>query len=238
MQLLLTDVLAGLHKLWNSPTEVHRHNPLVASRDNYDRLGYGPDAAARDSRYSRPVSPTVMLRSHTSAGVPALLDSLRGETGRCDVPHVLPGLVYRRDSVDRTHVGTPHQLDLWRLRARGMIGLTDLHQLIAAVVAAVLPGAQWRAVPTTHPYTAHGHQLNVMVQGEWGLNWPNAAWSQRPFSGPPGWTRGAGPGWPRGWGRTARSCCRRASRISGCCARRIRACRASCRICCPGAPFR
>ena len=26
-----------------------------------------------------------------------------------------PGVVYRRDSIDRLHSGTPHQLDLWRV---------------------------------------------------------------------------------------------------------------------------
>jgi phenylalanyl-tRNA synthetase alpha chain len=177
MQLLLADVVAALERLWGVPSRTHRLNPLVATADNYDRLGYSPDDVTRDSRYSRHVSPTVMLRSHTSAGIPALLDSLRGELGHYDELHVLPGLVYRRDAIDRTHVGAPHQVDLWRLKARGLLGPSDLDAMMAAVVGAVLPASehpdvQWRSTPARHSYTAAGRQLDVLVsqpdgRGEW-----------------------------------------------------------------------
>lgn len=167
MQDLLAAVLGALDAVWKIPQRLHRLNPLVSVRDNYDRLGYSPVAATRDARYTRQVSPTVMLRSHTSAGIPAILDGLSGTEDRYDALHVLPGLVYRRDSVDRTHVGTPHQLDLWRLKSRALLGLSDLRAMMAAVVDAVLPGGQWRATPTQHPYTAHGHQLDVLIDGEW-----------------------------------------------------------------------
>lgn len=168
MQLLLADVVAALERLWGVPSRTHRLNPLVSTADNYDRLGYSPDDVTRDSRYSRHVSPTVMLRSHTSAGLPALLDSLRGELGHYDELHVLPGLVYRRDAIDRTHVGAPHQVDLWRLRARGLLGPSDLDAMMAAVVEAVLPASlhpdvKWRATPARHSYTAAGRQLDVLV---------------------------------------------------------------------------
>ncbi|MEJ1178455.1 MULTISPECIES: PheS-related mystery ligase SrmL [unclassified Pseudarthrobacter] len=168
MQLLLADVVAALERLWAVPSRTHRLNPLVATADNYDRLAYSPDDVTRNSRYSRHVSPTVMLRSHTSAGIPALLDSLRGELGHYDELHVLPGLVYRRDAIDRTHVGAPHQLDLWRLKARGLLGTSDLEAMMAAVVEAVLPAplhpdVQWRATPARHSYTAAGRQLDVLV---------------------------------------------------------------------------
>lgn len=168
MSLLLADITRALQSLWNIGAETHRLSPLVATADNYDRLGYSPDDVTRDSRYSRHVSPTVMLRSHTSAGVPALLDSLCTEMGHYDRLHALPGLVYRRDSIDRTHVGAPHQVDLWRLKARGLLGAAELDQMMAAVVEAVLPAAlhpdvAWRAIPATHSYTDTGRQLDVLV---------------------------------------------------------------------------
>ncbi|WP_267895899.1 tRNA ligase subunit PheS family protein [Renibacterium salmoninarum] len=152
MQELLAELLAQLNVQWQVPQELHRLNPLVATRDNYDRLGYSAGAITRDSRYSRHVSPTVMLRSHTSAGIPALLESLQSTDDRYDVLHVLPGLVYRRDAVDQQHVGTPHQLDLWRVKARGLLGLDELKSMMAAVAEAALPGCRWRAIPTSHPY--------------------------------------------------------------------------------------
>ncbi|MGA7205409.1 MAG: hypothetical protein WBX27_12355, partial [Specibacter sp.] len=167
MSVLLEDVAAALAAHWNVPLATHRHSPLVATVDNYDRLGYSPDDVTRDSRYSRHVSPTVMLRSHTSAGVPALLDSLRNVQDRYDTLHVLPGLVYRRDAVDRTHVGTPHQVDLWRLQSRGWLGVAELTDMVGVVVETVLPGAQWRAVPSAHSYTTAGVQLDVRLGGAW-----------------------------------------------------------------------
>ena len=168
MSLLLADITTALERLWSIRAETHRLSPLVATADNYDRLGYSPDDVTRDSRYSRHVSPTVMLRSHTSAGVPALLDALRHEMGHYDRLHALPGLVYRRDSIDRTHVGAPHQVDLWRLKARGLLGPAALDEMMAAVVEAVLPAAlhpdvEWRATPATHSYTDTGRQLDVLV---------------------------------------------------------------------------
>ena len=83
---------------WPIPHDVRRTSPLVAVADNYDNLGYSPAAVTRDARYSRYVSPTVMLRSHTSAGVPAGLRSMSGAdepaagaagsglSARCDRP--------------------------------------------------------------------------------------------------------------------------------------------------------
>ncbi|MHA7303825.1 PheS-related mystery ligase SrmL [Arthrobacter sp. TMN-49] len=167
MSAMLASVTDALAALWGVPVVEHRPSPLVSVRDNYDRLGFSPTDITRDARYSRQVSPTVMLRSHTSAGMPAVLDSLRPELGHYDTLAVLPGLVYRRDAVDRTHVGTPHQVDLWRLRSRGLLTVPDLTAMLGTVVEAVLPGARWRAVPSPHPYTTAGVQLDVHVRGEW-----------------------------------------------------------------------
>ena len=154
----LTDPAAGPHALQvavdrveaavaaATGVSVHRHrpNPVVAVADNYDRLGYPPDAAARDARYSRYLTADLMLRAHTSAAMPLLHERIAaGElyAGEHDLVLSVPGLTYRRDVVDRQHVGEPHQLDVWRLR-RGGTALTvdDLEAQVATVVEAVLPG--------------------------------------------------------------------------------------------------
>jgi hypothetical protein len=66
--------------------------------------------------------------------MPAVLDSLRGELGHYDRLHVLPGLVYRRDAIDRTHVGAPHQMDLWRIKARGLLRPEQVNVLLRLVL--------------------------------------------------------------------------------------------------------
>ena len=87
---------------------------VVTVTDNYDRLRYDAAAVTRDRRYSRYVDDRRMLRSHTTARIPALLDGLADDE---DVLLSVPGVCYRRDVIDRRHVGEPHQLDLWRVRA-------------------------------------------------------------------------------------------------------------------------
>jgi phenylalanyl-tRNA synthetase alpha chain len=107
---------------------------------------------------------TVMLRSHTTAGVPPALRALAAEPDPpADLLLVLPGLVYRRDVIDRMHVGEPHQVDLWRI-VRGDV---DLDDMLGTLVEAVLPGARRRTVPARHPYTEQGRQLDVRIGDEW-----------------------------------------------------------------------
>ena len=68
---------AALAKSWGIDARTARTSPLVSVSDNYDKLGFEPSAVTRDQRYSRYVSPTVMLRSHTSASVHRCLEALR-----------------------------------------------------------------------------------------------------------------------------------------------------------------
>lgn len=64
-------------------------------------------------------------------------------------------------------MGTPHQVDLWRVSSGTTLTPTDLESMIGQLVEAVLPGAQWRAVPAEHPYTTNGRQVDVLVEDEW-----------------------------------------------------------------------
>jgi phenylalanyl-tRNA synthetase alpha chain len=143
----------------------HDH-PLVSVEDNYGELGYPPDAVTRDARYTRYASETCMLRSHTTAMIPpALRELARRPTP--DIVLVCAGLVYRRDAVDRIHTGTPHQMDLWRITTGPLMTSADLDELIETVVHTALPGAVYRTVPASHPYTEAGRQVDVLVDGDW-----------------------------------------------------------------------
>lgn len=168
--LVASSVVAALVSSWGCEHRTIRHHPIVSTDDNYDRLGFPADAVSRDARYSRYVSETCLLRTHTSAMVPSALRALAGEGARRpgDVLLACPGLVYRRDAIDRLHTGTPHQLDLWRI-TDARLTVDDLEAMIAVVVAAALPGARHRTVPAEHPYTEHGRQIDVRSPdgGEW-----------------------------------------------------------------------
>jgi phenylalanyl-tRNA synthetase alpha chain len=143
---------------------VYRGPRIVAVEDNYDVLGYERSAVTREARYTRYVSDTQMLRSHTSAMVPAALCTLRDPR---DALVACPGMVYRRDAIDRLHTGTPHQLDLWRVVRDATMSAGDLKEMIEIVIRAALPGAEWRVEPRAHPYTTDGLQIDVENGDEW-----------------------------------------------------------------------
>ena len=163
MQQLVAGATDALRLRWGCPVLVHRASRVVAVEDNYDALGYPPDGPARETRYTRYVDAGRLLRSQTSAAVPSALRQL-APTAPDDVLVCAPGLVYRRDAIDRLHVGEPHQLDLWRISARRM-ATADLDAMVAAVVEALLPGARWRTLPASHPYTQDGREVEVLAGG-------------------------------------------------------------------------
>lgn len=171
IQLVADELLSAVSGAWPAEVRTQRGGPVVALEDNYDHLGYGRDAVTRDARYTRYVDAGHVLRSHSSAMIAPALRSLAAEaaTGSAptDVLLAAPGMCYRRDSVDWQHTGTPHQMDLWRVRSGHRCGPADLEQMIGLVVGAVLPGSSWRAVPAKHPYTVGGRQLDVLLDDQW-----------------------------------------------------------------------
>jgi phenylalanyl-tRNA synthetase alpha chain len=165
MQLLIDRILSALQARWGCPLRVHRAHPAVPVEHNYDRLHYPPGGAARDARYTRYVSETTVLRTQTSAMIPPLLAHVAAHPPD-DVLLACPGLVYRRDEIDRLHTGEPHQMDLWRV-VRGRLGVDALREMVAAVLEAALPGREYRCNPADHPYTTDGVELEVRAGDEW-----------------------------------------------------------------------
>jgi len=64
-------------------------------------------------------------------------------------------------------VGTPHQVDLWRIARDHPVGAADLREMVETLVGAVLPGAQWRTEAASHPYTTDGLQIDVRIPDGW-----------------------------------------------------------------------
>jgi phenylalanyl-tRNA synthetase alpha chain len=169
IQLLIDLAVAALTAAWDCHVYLARGPRVVSLADNYDALGFPPDAVTRDSRYTRYVDRDHMLRSHATAMIPAALRSL-SDGGPEDILIVCPGITYRRDAIDRLHSGTPHQLDLWRI-ARHVLGEEDLEEMIRLLADALFPGRSYRWEPRCHPYTLNGRQVDVDADGEWVEVW-------------------------------------------------------------------
>jgi phenylalanyl-tRNA synthetase alpha chain len=165
MQRLIDAIREALAARWGCEVRIHRAHPVVPLEHNYDRLHYPPDGAARNARYTRYVSETTVLRSHSTAMVPPALARASADPPR-DLLLMCPGLVYRRDQIDRLHTGEPHQMDLWRVALR-RLDEGDLQEMVDAVIGAALPGAEYRITPSPHPYTLAGVQMDVRADGEW-----------------------------------------------------------------------
>jgi phenylalanyl-tRNA synthetase alpha chain len=165
IQLLVDAAVTRLAAAWGCQVRWHRGPRVVPVEDNYDRLRIPPDAVSRDVRYTRYVDQRRLLRSHATAMVPAALRALAADPVD-DVLLVCPGVVYRRDAIDRLHAATPHQLDLWRI-ARRPLGQADLDEMVRLLVEALTPGWPYRSEPRLHPYTLDGRQVDVCWDGEW-----------------------------------------------------------------------
>jgi phenylalanyl-tRNA synthetase alpha chain len=172
IQLLAHAAVSALEAAWNrdgASCEVRwcRGPRIVPISDNYDRLGYDPADVTRAARYTRYVDEKRMLRSHATAIVPAALrDLAAARHPTADVLLACPGISYRRDAIDWQHTGTPQQLDLWRISNRELTG-HDLDEMIAVLLAALVPGLRCRPEPRVHPYTTSGRQLDVLHDGVW-----------------------------------------------------------------------
>jgi phenylalanyl-tRNA synthetase alpha chain len=121
---------------------------------------------SRDVRYTRYLSHDVVLRPHSTAHIPQALRELAADAVD-DVLLVIPGIVYRRDSIDRTHTGTPHQVDLWRIRRGKPLDTRDLDVMTRVVVERATPGRLNRHLDAFHPYTLEGRQVEVADGDEW-----------------------------------------------------------------------
>ncbi|HZA82062.1 MAG TPA: hypothetical protein VFC13_11405 [Actinomycetes bacterium] len=165
IQLLIDAAVAGVAAAWGCEVRRHQGPRVVPVGDNYDRLRIPSDAVSRDVRYTRYVDERRLLRSHSTAMIPAGLRALAAEPVD-DVLLVCPGVVYRRDAIDRLHTATPHQLDVWRI-ARRPLGRPDLQEMVRLLVEALTPGRPYREEPRIHPYTLDGRQVDVLWDGEW-----------------------------------------------------------------------
>ena len=165
IQLIVDQAVEALG-VWRCEVRRIRANPVVSVADNYDRLRIDTAAVSRDTRYTRYIGDGLMLRSHTSVMIPPALRDLPERPGK-DVLLVCAGMVYRRDSIDRLHSGTPHQLDLWRVRNETPLTVADLDDMVGRLVEVLTPGLRHRSLPREHPYTIQGRQVDVQVGDEW-----------------------------------------------------------------------
>ena len=163
INIMMNEIKNGIASKYNIEPTIIRNFPIVSTKDNYDNLYYPQDTITKSSRYTRWVDENTILRTQVTSGVPNTLKTHTGD----DVIYLLPGLVYRRDVIDKTHVGEPHQCDIWRVSSLHKYTREDLLDLVNTVVNSILPGSKWRYNETNHYYTDDGIEVEVLKNGEW-----------------------------------------------------------------------
>ena len=168
INLVLEQLVAHFASLPNWPEpRIFRKSPVTTVEENFDRLLFPHSAECRSSRNTRYVSKETLLRGHSAAMIPSILEELASEPGD-DFLVFCPGICFRRDVVDRTHTGEPHQLDIWRIKKGGTpFGRTDLLNLVDEVVRAAIPGKGYRANEAIHPYTKNGLEVEINIDESW-----------------------------------------------------------------------
>jgi phenylalanyl-tRNA synthetase alpha chain len=166
IQELLHRIVDALADNWGCEVRWIRRSPVVSVEDNYDRLRIPSESVSRDSRYTRYLAHDVVLRTHSTAHIPEALREL-ARVPADDVLLVCAGMVYRRDSIDRIHTGTPHQVDLWRIRRGNALTERDLDTMTRVVIEQAAPGRLNRLLAAEHPYTTHGRQVEVAAGDDW-----------------------------------------------------------------------
>lgn len=149
------------------PVEEVRINPTISVKKNFDDLLFPADNLSRSSCYTRYVSSDTVLRTHTSSAVPGWLKTIADES-LIDKIAIFPGICFRRDVVDKTHCGEPHQMDVWRVRqGEPLLKRKNLVELIEVILNSVVPGYAYRMNEVKHPYTINGLEVEVLVDNNW-----------------------------------------------------------------------
>lgn len=145
------------------PVEIRRCSPVSTVRDEFDNLYFPPDSLNRSPIYTRYISPESVLRTQTTSAIPPLFKTLSPKKLE-DYMVFCPGICFRRDVLDRKHVGEPHQLDIWRIKkGNPRFSRTELVDLIEQVLQVAAPGLVYRANEVQHPYTENGLEVEVQV---------------------------------------------------------------------------
>jgi phenylalanyl-tRNA synthetase alpha chain len=176
INLVYRKMRSALEKLWpETEVRVIKRKPIVSDVDCYDNLLVPADNVSRSSTYTHWVDLENCLQTHTSAQIPAVLRELSLDYENWeDVTILVPGLAYRRDVYDKTHLGVLHQMDIWRIvknkrtlslgRGQGEgleLNKSDLLEMVQAIAEGLAPGWDLRIENNPHPYTNGGIEVNV-----------------------------------------------------------------------------
>lgn len=170
ISILLALITKAISERYKISPEIHRGERIVRKEDNFYSLGYSDKEITLSTKYTRYVDSEKIFRTQMTSVIPNLLRNFDSTTS--SRLWVCPGIVFRRDVVDRTHVGEPHQCDIWFLTKEKKMGRQDLLDLVSTIVDTVgkcITGSklEWRYNETSHHYTDDGIEVEILYKDKW-----------------------------------------------------------------------
>jgi phenylalanyl-tRNA synthetase alpha chain len=138
----------------------------------FDLFDFADDHPARSKSDTYYVDEKNVLRTHDTVmwyyylGLPEIQEKIKkGES--CGV--FCYGKVYRKDEIDRKHMNIFHQMGGLYLQpdSQGIMPLDALRKVLGQIVESLFPGAEWRFLDDTFPYTDPSLQVEVKINGDW-----------------------------------------------------------------------
>jgi len=158
------------HRGWPEPTIV-RQSPVTTIASCYDRLLFDDNSATRSDRYTRYIDDTRILRGHTGAMIPDMLDETLAN-GATPATIMAVGLCFRNASLrGALYNSEPHQCDIWRIGDRLFCNSNEQMRLAQIVAGSTLPGQSPKFVRMTdemlrrHPYLSEGYKVRLPLNG-------------------------------------------------------------------------
>lgn len=128
---------------------------------NFEALNFLPDHPARDMQDTLYLPDGNLLRTHTST-----VQIRYMENNEPPIRVVVPGRVYRRDTVDATHSAVFHQVEI--LAVDEGLTFTDLKGTIKVFLQQLLgDDIEVRFRPSFFPFTEPSAEVDVKWKGRW-----------------------------------------------------------------------
>ncbi len=146
---------------------------IVTVEQCFDLLNMPEDHPARKETDTYYLDDTHILRAHTTAfwsfylKDSEVLERLEKEG---EIRALAPGIVFRKDEIDRSHYPAFHQIDglLICKKSKKIITQEDLKAVQVELAKGIFgPDIEWKFIPDAFPYTIESLEMDIMFNGEW-----------------------------------------------------------------------
>jgi len=146
---------------------------IVTIEQCFDLLNMPKNHPSRKETDTYYLDGTHILRTHTTAfwsfylKDPKVLKRLKNDG---HIGALCPGIVFRKDEIDRSHYPAFHQIDGLYIckKSQKVITQKDLKDVQIDLTKGIFgPNVEWKFIPDSFPYTVESLEMDIKFNGEW-----------------------------------------------------------------------